>query len=81
MDDEDDETESWYECTFTYNNIEHHFRSPDDLAQLYDDGRVELDALFREAGEPVPDDLDEKLFDGASCTFVFVDAAGNEETG
>ena len=80
-DDDDDETESWYECTFTYNNVQYQFKSPDDLAQLYDDGQVELDDLFREAGEPVPDDLDKGLFDGASCSIVFIDAYGNEEVG
>ena len=79
--EDEEETESWYECSFTYNNIQYQFKSEDNLAELYDDGRVKLDALFQEAGEPVPDDLDEELFDGASCTFVFVDANGNEETG
>jgi hypothetical protein len=79
--DDDDETESWYECTFTYNKVEYQFRSDDNLAELYDEGRVDIETLFEAAEEKVPDDLDEELFDGASCTFVFVDAAGNEETG
>ncbi|CAK6692357.1 hypothetical protein OGCDGJMD_01216 [Cyanobium usitatum str. Tous] len=80
-DGEDDETECWYECTFTYNKVEYQFRSDEPVAELYDEGRIDIDTLFQLAGEPVPEDIDEELFDGIGCTYVFYDAYGNEEVG